>query len=179
MAVIQMVLLSMVMLWAGQVAAAFPGQASEGEDGFYYQPEEQDWREGEVVLPALPDEDKLLPLSLDSHRFRYLIDSESLYVDPEHPLVRYTLVLVSPAGVRNIMYEGMRCDRGGQFKRYAYSVGDKPLQRARSAEWQNISAADGYHQGMFRHYMCSFTRKLDREGILQRIRYPEDSHNGY
>lgn len=174
---IRVVVAAITMLWAGQMAAVdFPGQATGNNDGYYYTPEEQDWSEGEVTLPALPAEEKLLVLSLTSTRFQYLIDSESLYVDPAHPLVRYMLVLVSPSGVRNTMYEGMRCDNG-QFRRYAYSVGNGPLQRARSADWQEITSSDGYHMEMYKYYMCNFSYKLSREDILQRIRYPQNHRN--
>jgi len=52
-------------------------------------------------------------------RLRHYIDGRHISVGADE-VVRYTLVLESRSGVRNLSFEGLRCTPNGAFKVYAY-----------------------------------------------------------
>jgi hypothetical protein len=164
-------MLVLLMLVVGQVNAFTSGEEDARE--FYTDPDEgQLWQEGALTIPALPQQDDLIPLQVEHPGFQFWIDPASLSVDENNIMVRYTLVLVSRGGARNIRYEGLRCDEY-QYRTYAYGTGDKPLQAARHSEWKPISSGQRYHKEMVAYYLCQNGMALKKRDILQRIRYPE------
>ena len=81
--------------------------------------EEKVFKEADTGLPALPQEADLIPFSVNgSGDFRFAVDSKSISVGPDK-VVRFTVVITSPGGGRNVNYEGMRCDA---FERKLYAT---------------------------------------------------------
>jgi hypothetical protein len=130
------------------------------------------WKEEAHSLPAYPDTDHLLelPASLPGYDFRVFIDPDSLSVGGDR-VVRYTLVIVSTSGVRNISYEGLHCNKH-QYRRYAYGSGDKwfPIEASPWIRVRDIGM-DHYRHVLYWDYLCSPSRpSLDAESMLRRIR---------
>lgn len=81
--------------------------------------EDRPFKEGEATLPALPRDEDLIPFSVtDSANFRFAVDPKSLSVGADN-VVRYTVVITSSGGGRNVSFEGMRCDA---FERRVYAT---------------------------------------------------------
>lgn len=138
------------------------------------------WQEQSVTVPGLPEESNLIRLDVDYARFRYSIDETSISIGKEDRVARYTVVIESPAGARNIMYEGMRCD-ANQYKTYAYAAAGGPWHRPSRQEWRPVetSGALGYRGELAQYYLCN-GRSVRRsvQEIIKQIRYPSDAYDG-
>lgn len=156
------------------------GGAAANEEGVWDRGtfiEPPPWKEEVPQLPAFPDNGRLLELSADKpgYDFRVFIDPESLTVGGDR-VVRYTLVLVSSSGVRNISYEGLHCGKH-EYRRYAYGSDDAWLPIAASP-WQKVtdSGMDHYRYVLYWDYLCSPLRtNLDVGEMIRRIRNPSES----
>lgn len=133
----------------------------------------QEWKEAETVIPPLPETGNLLPFNVINSPHRYYIDSKSLSLNKSDNIARYTVVVESRSGTRNILYEGIRCDTG-QYKTYAGAINDEPFITVTVPVWRNISS-DGEHsfrKDLYRDYLCRNSGFIDtREGILKLFRY--------
>src|SRR5580692_1571868 len=73
----------------------------------------------DVAPPPLPDYQALLPFEVSKGTsLTFAIDPKSLSIGTDG-VVRYTVVITSPAGARNVRYEGIRCGDGQMWKMYA------------------------------------------------------------
>jgi hypothetical protein len=96
------------------------------------------WSEGGFALPPYPQPGDLVEFPVDNpgSPFRYALDARHLGVGDDG-VVRYTLVVSSPSGARNVSVEGIRCDQK-EFKVYAYGTGRGTLRPVTGAGWQPI-----------------------------------------
>lgn len=124
--------------------------AAWGEERFDPTQVEQ-WRESDVTLPAYPQERDLAAMPMEP------ADTLKVYVDrasvtrAADGVLRFTLVVESAQGVRNVLYEGLRCETR-EYKTYALGVGGK-LEPARQASWQPITYLS---QNAFRWQLLKF-----------------------
>ncbi|HRL77231.1 MAG TPA: CNP1-like family protein [Candidatus Accumulibacter phosphatis] len=143
-------------LWLLAVLMALPlsGRTdSDDPDG-----ERKPAPEAEVELPAFPRTENLIPFTVSATtNNQFLIDSSSLSVGSD-AVVRYTLVIVSPAGARNVSYEGMKCATG-ERRLYALGRADETWARARNDQWKRISNStlNRHHAALFSEYFCPIT----------------------
>lgn len=113
--------------------------------------------EATAQLPAFPKTENLIPFAVSATTSNeFMIDGESLTVSADG-VVRYTLVIVSSAGARNVSYEAIRCPTG---ERRLYALGhwsDKTWSRARRDEWIRIqeSTLNRHHAALFSEYFCA------------------------
>lgn len=113
------------------------------------------WQEIEAQLPPPPQAANLIPFEVGgATRNRYYIDYPSVSVGADG-VVRYTVVIETGGGARNVSFEGMRCATG-ERKLYAFGRGDA-WSRNRNARWDIIKSrqADGYHRELFAGYFCA------------------------
>jgi len=136
------------------------------------------WKEGNVIIPAFPQSDDLLKVEVDraDMPFNFYIDSKNISVSNDDGITRYTVVLESNSGAKNVLFEGIRCQTA-EFRTYAYGTYDNKLVKARTSKWERIQN-NGYmvhRYDFFRHYMCNERQTPNpvRE-VLQKIEYPED-----
>ena len=143
------------------------------------------WKEGSTVLPDYPDDDDLLEVEgPPAYRsYQYLIDGKNLQVG-EDGVVRYSIVIRSPSGADNVMYEGLRCNTA-EVKNYAYgstNMDGKKIFFARSKPvWKSVtsSGVTGYTDSLRRNYFCSFEGAvLTLHEIMQNIKYGKGSVDG-
>jgi hypothetical protein len=130
------------------------------------------WKENVPQLPAYPENDRLLefPADLPGYDFRVFIDPDSLSVGGDR-VVRYTLVIVSSSGARNISFEGVHCGKH-EYRRYAYGFDGawKPIE---ASPWQKVTdnGMDHYRYILYWDYLCNPLRtNLDAEVMIRRIR---------
>jgi hypothetical protein len=113
-----------------------------------------------VELKSLPaDEDLVLlrvdnlPAGLQAH-----LAASSLSFNPKDRVLRYWLVITSPAGAYNATFEGMRCDTA-EYKVYAYGNPRRtpPVQPAPKAAWKAMDAnwRSDYRAELMRTLLCN------------------------
>jgi hypothetical protein len=148
---------------------SLPDQKYEYEEG-------EAWKEIDVKIPPYPDDSDLMELQLDdpNNRFTYYMDEESLEVSETDYVVRYTLVIESKRGTRNIFYEGMRCNTL-EYKTYAFGTGKGKFRPSRKPEWKSMfdSGYKKLRMDLMEFYLCD-PRKLPRKKneIVTRIKHP-------
>ncbi len=132
------------------------------------------WSEGRVSLPPWPQDGDLQEFSPEgiSGGFRFYIDARNLAIDPAGGVVRYTLVAESPAGQRNVSFEGIRCTIQGGYKVYAYGVNGR-FSPAEPSDWLPPTArgTEAYRDDLWRHRFCIYreTRPLPKRDILRAL----------
>jgi hypothetical protein len=117
--------------------------------------ESKQWQEVEVQLPAAPKQESLLPLYASaSTENRFFVDGATLSVGSDG-VVRYVLLVLSPQGVRNVTFEGMRCETR-ERRIYASGRQDGAWSKARKNEWVRIQEvyANRHHAALFLEYFC-------------------------
>jgi len=142
------------------------------------------WQEQGVKIPPYPKEDDLLELRFEhpGSRFQFSIDPDAISLG-EDGVVRYTLVLRSSSGSKNIMYEGMHCTER-QYKTYAWGTRKNQFRRLSKPRWQNIESGRGnwFRHDLWEYYLCGPKQSLKRTRsvpeILDAIKYHRDAVPG-
>lgn len=127
---------------------------SSADDGFDAEFEQKPWAEIEVQLPAFPEDENLIPFRVGYHtETKFLIDGNSLSVGSDE-VIRYTLLVISASGAKNISYEGMRCETV-ERRVYAFGRSDKTWSKARSNQWVRLKGSTNNHYvDLFSNYFC-------------------------
>lgn len=113
------------------------------------------WRESSYELPALPGEEDWLPFYVSaSTENRFFVAGQSISVGADG-VVRFALLVRTPSGVRNISFEGIRCETR-ERRLYATVRSDGGWSRARSSQWMRIrdEYANRYHAALFLDHFC-------------------------
>ncbi|HEX2198623.1 MAG TPA: CNP1-like family protein [Burkholderiales bacterium] len=135
---------------AAGAAGAQPSQSSDWE-----RENEERLKQSEEVVVAPPPlaRDSLVELELEAPTdFRYLVDAASLSVGADR-IVRYTLVALSPSGVENITFEGLRCS--GEYRVYAVGRTRGPGWSGRPGQWRAVPRDPRTGQNaLLRRYFC-------------------------
>ncbi len=136
---------------------------------------EYKWEEGSTKIPPYPEDDNLLEFIVDASedRFEYFIDTSSISVGENDSVIRYTLVISSTTGAKNVFYEGMRCD-SAEYKIYAFGTGDGKLKPFREPEWRPIQNLRHikYRKDLLEHYLCTPPFPRDPEEAINTIKHP-------
>lgn len=113
------------------------------------------WVEMQIALPPAPRDENLVPFSVSSAtRHRFYVDAASVSVG-EDLVVRYTVVIDSAGGARNVNYEGLRCETG-ERRLYAYARPDGSWTRAQNSQWEGIRFRSllSYQKALFEDHFC-------------------------
>lgn len=140
--------------------------------------EEYEWTEESIELPAYPDKEKMVRVKFDraDRRFEFFIDPETLSVG-EDGVVRYVLMLRSPSGSENVMFEGIRCTER-DYKTFAFGTGEGKFRQLRSPVWKEITQTSNnwFRHDLWKKYFCyvedGLEVKTTRESILQKLDIP-------
>ena len=118
-------------------------------------PDAKPWTESEMAFPAFPVPANMIPFSVDWRSdMKFMVDGQSISVGNDG-VIRFTLEVVSPEGVRNISYEGMRCETAAR-RPYAFGRTDGTWSKARSERWIPIRGSGNNHYvELFANYFCS------------------------
>lgn len=118
--------------------------------------EEKTWAEMEHLLPPPPKPASLVMIDIGPQAGnKFEVDEESVIYGADE-VVRYTLVVTSPQGARNVSFEGMRCATG-ERRLYAFGRADGGWAKARSDAWVRISEnkLNRHHAALFKDYFCT------------------------
>jgi hypothetical protein len=133
--------------------------------------------DGEYPLPAPPDEAALVRLTPSGTAESVIeLDRGSLTVGADR-VIRYTLVVTSSQGARNVLHEAMSC-RPLEWKLVAVGRSDGSWIRPRESAWQPVErqSYNGTRHWLAKKAFCETTSlpSRDAERILQRIRETEE-----
>jgi hypothetical protein len=145
---------------AGALLAGCSSTPSNKDDSVftYLLDRKGNWVENKVdTLPPLPQAGDLLPFDVSQNTpLKFSIDSKSLTVGSDG-VVRYTVVVTSPAGARNVNYEGIRCDTY-EWRQYAGLNADHDdWDRTVANPWQRIENGNlnAYQASLYQDYFCA------------------------
>lgn len=124
--------------------------AEDEEDGAAKQ-----WQEIEFQFPAAPRPENLQSFYVGAAtENRFFVDLSTLTVGGDG-VVRYTLVVLSSEGARNVSFEGMRC---ATKERRVYASGrlDGTWSKSRVDQWVRIQEVYGnrHQAALFLEYFC-------------------------
>jgi hypothetical protein len=135
--------------------------------------EEKPWQEIEVQLPPFPQPENLIPFEVGSISDKqFLIDEKSISIGSDE-VIRYSLVVISSSGARNISYEGMRCATA-ERRTYAFGRADRTWSKARGDKWIGIrGGSNSHHVALFADYFCAIGRRaiMEPEDAVRVLRY--------
>ena len=138
--------------------------------------------EAQVILPPWPRDADLIAFIPEGTAtpYRFFIDGKHLRVDPSGSEVHYTLVTETATGLRNVSYEGIRCNLNGAFKTFAYGS-DGRFVKSTAADWAPLSALGNgaYRVSLHRHHFCvqRETRTRPVKDILRGLRGGASANN--
>ena len=130
-------------------------------------------REIDAKLPSAPATTDLLSFDLrNSTDLKAAVDRRSLAVGTDG-VVRYVLVLTSARGVRNVSFEGIRCDPA-EWKMYAIGREDGTWSAVQDPEWR-VAEQKSWNSIRFtlaKDYLCEATGLPARDAsvIIRRIK---------
>jgi hypothetical protein len=150
-----------------------PAAQAEFDPILYDQKEaERNWKEEGVKLPEAPRDENLLPFVLGAATSNaFFVDATSIKVGVDD-VVRFTVVIRSPSGARNVSYEGLRCGKR-EAKVYAYGRNDGSWAYSRKPEWKEIpkSIPNRYQNVLFDDFFCVDWRIVkDQEEAIDALR---------
>ncbi|PMS34596.1 CNP1-like family protein [Trinickia symbiotica] len=138
---------------------ANPTPSSNKDDSvFTYLLDRQgNWTENKVdQLPPLPQQSNLLPFDVSQNTpLKFAVDAKSVDVGSDG-VVRYTVVVTSPSGARNVNYQGIRCDTY-EWRQYAGLNADHDgWDRDVATSWTRIENGNlnAYQAALYQDYFC-------------------------
>ncbi|KVO14493.1 hypothetical protein WK09_29930 [Burkholderia ubonensis] len=183
--ILKAIALALTSIAAAAVLAgcAHSNSPTNKDDGtFVYLLDRQgEWKENKVdTLPALPTPGDLLSFNVSQNTpLKFFVDAKSLAVGTDG-IVRYTVVVTSPAGARNVNYEGIRCDTY-EWRQYAGLNSDHDgWDRTVENDWRRIENGElnAYHAALYQDYFCA--NKMPQgttQSILENIKYHRTALN--
>jgi hypothetical protein len=133
------------------------------------------WVENKVdTLPPLPQDSDLLPFDVSQNTpLEFSLDAKSVSVGSDG-VVRYTVVVTSPSGARNVNYEGIRCDTY-EWRLYAGLNEDhNGWDRTVANDFTRIENGNlnAYHASLYQDYFCANKIPLGKaKQIVDNVRY--------
>ena len=159
----------------GEVDTSQEGMAN----GSIFGPRERA-RELEAKAPPSPADADLLPFDLRNNTdLKAAIDKRSLAVGTDG-VVRYVLVLTSSRGVRNVSFEGIRCDPA-EWRMYSIGQPDGTWSAVRQSEWRAAEQKswNSIRFTLAKDYLCEATGlpARDATAIIRKLKNSIPSRN--
>lgn len=115
-----------------------------------------DWQESDVPPPPTVSDKGLIPIDMPANlTLRFGVDPSTLAITKDG-VVRYVMVASSGTGVRNVLYEGVRCATG-EVKTYARQNSSGQWVPVTQAQWRPLqgSATAAHAMALARQGACS------------------------
>jgi len=124
----------------------------------YLMDRKPNWTENKVeTIPPLPQQANLIPFTVSQNTpLSFFIDKNSLSVGDDG-VIRYTVVVQSPAGARNVNYEGIRCDNYNWRLYASINEDQNGWDRAVERDFARIENGElnAYHAALYQDYFCA------------------------
>jgi hypothetical protein len=138
-------------------ASSSKSSSSNKNDFVYLLDRHSNWVENKVdTLPPLPSDRNLLPFDVSQNTpLQFYIDAASLSVGSDG-VVRYSVVVTSPSGARNINYEGIRCDNYTWRQYASLNETHDGWDRTVLSDWMRIENGNlnAYQAALYTDYFC-------------------------
>ena len=138
------------------------------------EPEEPEtpWQDEQLPLPPFPRAQDLLPVRADAADpgYNYYIDVNSVSLGADEVL-RYTVIIQSPRGASNIIYEGIRCATN-EIKTLAYGTRGGDFEPIPNPQWTYVytQGALGYRTTLMERYVCDENGwAVNSDTVLERL----------
>jgi hypothetical protein len=145
-----------------------PAEIAEPEEA------EKPWQEQQEALPIFPRAQDLIPVRADTGAagYNYYIDVNSVSLSADEVL-HYTIVIQSPDGASNIVYEGIRCATQ-EIKTVAYGTRGGRFARMVDPKWIYVLIRNqgplGYRTTLVERYVCDENGwAIDSDTVLERL----------
>jgi hypothetical protein len=153
------------------------------QDPIHGAPEEEPFREADVVPPPYPADAGLIEFTVTGRtQNRFYVDGPSLSVGPDK-VIRFVLAVRTPSKVNNVSFSAVRCDTR-EWKDYAYARPDKTWARDERAKWRPIQARgfNNYQHTLFKEFFCyggvaSGGPLGSAETIVRNLKHPAPQDN--
>lgn len=140
-------------------AMVFPMQAKSGGDenqGFDFDEKYvEQWKESQVTIPLYPRDQDLIAVPLPpTATLKIYLDRRSISRAPDR-VARFSLVVESPSGARNVFYDGLRCETR-EYKTYAIGTTNRTLAPVGHPQWRKIPRPEvnDFRFQLYRYYVC-------------------------
>jgi len=126
----------------------------------------------EIELPRFPRAQDLLPIRGDAPgaNYNYYIDVNSVFLS-DNEVLRYTIIIQSPNGSSNIVYEGIRCATQ-EIMVLAYGTRDGRFARMPNPKWIYVHTQGplAYRTALVERYVCDENGwATSRDTVLERL----------
>lgn len=132
------------------------------------------WKELESVLPDWPEDAHLIPVRMPvTYTLKIYIDEKSI-TRLADGIARFTLVVESPSGVRNVFFEGYYCETR-EYKTYATGTPDKTFEPVKKPKWERVQYYDvnAFRFQLMRHHVCdpdALSTALRPQDLVRRLK---------
>ncbi len=168
----------LALLFAAPADASAAGykpreSALEGFEKFDESKVEQ-WKELESALPPWPDDAHLIRARMPvTYTLTVYIDEKSI-TRLADGIMRFTLVVESPSGVRNVFFEGYYCETRS-YKTYATGTPDKTFDPIKKPKWERVQYYDvnAFRFQLLHHHVCdpdSLSTALRPQDFVRRLK---------
>jgi hypothetical protein len=132
------------------------------------------WKELESMLPPWPEDANLVPVRMPvTYTLKIYVDEKSVSLAADG-IARFTLVVESPSGVRNVFFEGYHCETR-EYKTYAIGTPDKTFEPVKKAKWERVQYYDvnAFRFQLLRNNVCdpmTLSTALRPQDFLRRLK---------
>ncbi len=132
------------------------------------------WKELESALPAWPEDAHLIRARMPvTYTLKVYIDEKSVSRLADG-IARFTLVVESPSGVRNVFFEGYHCETR-EYKTYATGTPDKTFEPVKKPKWERVQYYDvnAFRFQLLRHHVCdpdALSTALRPQDLVRRLK---------
>lgn len=171
---VQFVFLIILVIGRGAFTPAAAQLGTSG-DSFKFDPTlVEQWKEAEIHIPPFPDDSNLLPVpTAPADTIKLYVHAGSVSRGTDRVL-RFTLIVESSGGARNVLYDGIRCETR-EYKTYAIGTAGRTLEPVDEPKWRPIPnyARNAFQDQLYKFYACDGTSSARApEDLIRRIKYP-------
>ncbi|GMR03630.1 MAG: hypothetical protein BMS9Abin22_131 [Gammaproteobacteria bacterium] len=139
-----------------------------------YKPTEKDiWKESQITLPPYPLDRNLISVPLpERDSLKIYIDEKSISLLPDR-VIRFSLVVESPFGARNVFYDAIHCETK-EYKTYAFGTTESTFQLVKNPKWREIPyyPSNAYRYHLYEYVVCDENQSpLSPRELVRVIKY--------
>ncbi len=139
-----------------------------------YKPTEKDiLKESQITLPPYPLDRNLISVPLpERDSLKIYIDEKSISLLPDR-VIRFSLVVESPFGARNVFYDAIRCETK-EYKTYAFGTAESTFQLVKDPKWRKIPyyPSNAYRYHLYEYVACDENQSpLSPRELVRVIKY--------
>ncbi len=115
----------------------------------------EQWKEIEAALPAYPRDQDLIAMRMPvTYTLKVYLDEKSISLAKDG-ITRFTLVIETVSGNRNVLFEGYHCETR-EYKTYANGAPDKTFEAVKQSKWALVPYYDtnAFRYQLLRYYVC-------------------------